>query len=106
MKGPLDIVPVETWHIERSGGGDVKHVRDHVRMLREFAGDEVAEDAIEETVTDLHAQLAEARRVLKLVEWSHDDACPVCYRYEPSADLEGKGVKLGHAPDCALAKVT
>lgn len=43
-------------------------------------------------IRQLRAQLTEARRVLKLVEWSHDDACPVCYRYER------------HARDCALAK--
>jgi hypothetical protein len=50
----------------------------------------------------LRAQLTECRAVLKEVEWSHDNACPVCALYEDSVDGLGRGP--GHDPDCRLAK--
>lgn len=50
-----------------------------------------------ELLETLRAQLAEARAVLKDLEWgvftSHL-SCPVCHN----------GKHLGHAPDCQLAK--
>lgn len=46
-------------------------------------------------VADLQAQLSEAWRILKLMEWtegSYGQYCLVCDGYHPN-----------HAPDCALA---
>lgn len=66
------------------------------------AGETVADD-----LARLKAQLTEARRVLKLVEWSGfsciHDGKPVrlcsCCDASPPTITSG-----GHAPDCALAK--
>lgn len=77
-------------------------------MLREFAGDEVADDAIDELEVDpvqerLEAQLAEARAVLKLVEWNCEGIyCPCCGGSNP--ELADHGKNNGHAPDCRLKK--
>lgn len=55
------------------------------------------------SISDIQAQLAEARAVLKEVEWCckpyphYDPACPACEAYEPP-------LGTGHAPDCRLKK--
>jgi hypothetical protein len=53
--------------------------------------------AYEQRISALEAQLAEAKAVLKLVEWNAGDTplCPACARPRT----------FGHAPDCRLAKV-
>lgn len=56
-----------------------------------------------ECVDGLRADLAEARRVLKLVEWIGDDQMPHCHVCDVER-WDGAGGKHGHAPDCALAK--
>lgn len=76
-------------------------VSEHVAMLREFAGDEVADDAIDEAHEDrisetihLRAHLAEARAVLREIDRnSYNCPWPEC--------TGEKGLK-GHAPDCRL----
>ena len=47
-------------------------------------------------------RLAEAREVLKEVEWS-EDQCPYCKGWEPHPVNSGI-VFVGHASDCKLAK--
>jgi hypothetical protein len=58
----------------------------------------------------LHIQLAEAKAVLREVEWAGEDAhgnpaCPLCDGL-PTWESFGEGLTgRGHAPDCRLAKV-
>jgi hypothetical protein len=61
-------------------------------------------DVCHDRITALETQLAEAKAVLREVEWAiYDDAggretrqCPVCYRWQE----HGR-----HGPDCRLAKL-
>lgn len=54
--------------------------------------------------------LTEAREVLKSVEWAladypdYDVQCPACRGFKPAQGFRA-GVRVGHAPDCLLAKV-
>jgi hypothetical protein len=91
---------------------------EHIAMLREFAGDEVADDAIDEfeidpVIEQLQAQLTEARAVLALIQYSGSaHACPMCDSF-PKDDKDHSyywgadgptGLIEGHAADCRLAK--
>lgn len=53
-------------------------------------------------VKELEVQLAEAKAVLREVEWT-DDQCPSCRGWEPH-EINSGMVVIGHAPDCRLAK--
>jgi len=56
-----------------------------------------------EAAESLMGELAEARELLKSLEWTgHDPRCPSCGKYKPWASEEGK-TSGGHGPDCRLA---
>lgn len=73
---------------------------------RELIGEDRIGWGPKQWASNVKAQLAEAKAVLRDIQWSDSSACPVCYRYEATEWAVAKGLdNLGHAPDCRLKKV-